>query len=121
VLRQPTPTAEAVASIGEADIFEVLVLGAALALEVDLAFIGILKEGMTDRVRTIAVCDRGRIEQNFEYALPGTPCEGVIGQQFHYHAEGIQGFYPDPHVKALGGEGYAAIPLLDSWGGDPPA
>ncbi len=108
--------ARAVASSGEADIFQVLVLGAARALGVDLAFIGVLVEGHTDQIRTIAVCDRGEILDNFEYNLANTPCQNVVGQQFRYHAEGIQALFSDPHVKAIGGVGYAAIPLFDSRG-----
>ena len=110
-------TASAVASTGAGDIFEVLVLGVTRALGVDLAFVGILADGGVDAVRTIAVCDRGRVQPNFEYALSGTPCEHVIGQRFRYHAEGIQTLFPDPHVKAIGGVGYSAIPLFDSRGG----
>jgi len=110
-------TANAVASVDEQDIFEVLVLGAARALGVDLAFIGVLIDDRADLVRTIAVCDRGQVVPNFEYGLKGTPCENVVGQQFRYHAEGIQDLFPDPHVKAIGGVGYSAIPLFDSRGG----
>jgi hypothetical protein len=102
--------AEAVASAGETDIFQVLVLGAARALDVELAFIGVLIDGRTDRIRTIAVCDRGEILDNFEYSLVGTPCENVVGQQFRYHAEGIQAIFPDPHVKAIGDDGPGIAP-----------
>ncbi|MGE5154987.1 MAG: ATP-binding protein [Bdellovibrio bacteriovorus] len=109
--------AGAVASTDEDHIFEVLVLGATQALGADLAFIGVLSAGGSDAVETIAVCDRGQVLPNFEYALKGTPCEDVVGQRFRYHAEGIQEVFPDPHVKAIGGVGYAAIPLFDSGGG----
>ena len=108
--------AEAVASIGEEGIFEVLVSGAVRALGVDLAFIAIIAEEGIDKVQSIAVCDRGSIEPNFEYALEGTPCEGVVGQRFRFYPEGIQTLFPDPHVKEIDGIGYAAIPLSDSRG-----
>ncbi len=108
--------AEAVATVDAGDIFQVLVVGAARALEVDLALIGILEDGGGDRVRSISVCDRGQIQPNFVYGLAGTPCEHVVGQRFRYHADGIQELFPDPHVKEVGGVGYAAIPLFDSLG-----
>jgi PAS domain S-box-containing protein len=108
--------AGAVASTDEEHVFEVLVLGATQALGADLAFIGVLSEGGSDAVKTIAVCDRGQVQPNFEYVLKGTPCEDVVGQQFRYHAEGIQELFSDPRVKAIGGVGYAAIPLFDSRG-----
>lgn len=108
--------AAAVASAGTQDIFEVLVLGAAQALEVDLALIGVTAEGVDDHIATMAVCDRGQRVPNFVYALKGTPCEHVIGQRFRYHARGVQDLFPDPHVREVGAEGYAAIPLYDSVG-----
>ena len=108
--------AAAVSSVGEDDIFQVLVLGAARALDADLSFVGVLVDDRPDVICTIAVCDRGQVLPNFEYALKGTPCENVVGQRFRYHAEGIQALFPDPHVKAVGGVGYAAIPLFDSRG-----
>jgi PAS domain S-box-containing protein len=108
--------ASAVASLGEGDIFEVLVLGAARALGVELSFIGVLADGGSDTVRTIAVCDRGQVLPCFEYALEGTPCENVVGQRFRYYAQGVQELFPDPQVKAIGGVGYSAIPLFDSRG-----
>ncbi len=110
-------TAQAVAHAGEEDIFEILVLGAARALGADLCFIGVLSDDDAEAVHAIAVCDRGEVQPAFEYKLAGTPCAHVIGQQFRFHAEGIQSLFPDPHVKAIGGVGYAAIPLFDSRGG----
>jgi PAS domain S-box-containing protein len=109
--------AEAVANKASDDSFGILVRGAARALDVDLSFIGVIADDKTDAVRAIAVCDRGVMQDNFEYELKGTPCEHVVGQRFRFHAEGIQALFPDPHVKEIGGVGYAAIPLFDSRGG----
>jgi PAS domain S-box-containing protein len=108
--------AEAVASAGADNIFAVLVLGAARALNVDMAFIGVQTDERRDVVRAIAVCDRGQVQPNFEYGLPGTPCESVMGQEFRYYAAGIQELFPHPLVKEVGSIGYAAIPLFDACG-----
>lgn len=91
-------------------------LGAAQALDVDLVFIGVQALQRPDVVETLAVCDRGQVQPNFSYALNGTPCEYVLGQSFQYHRHGIQQRFPDPHLKEVGGIGYAAIPLFDSEG-----
>jgi PAS domain S-box-containing protein len=109
-------TAEAVASISEGNIFETLVLGITRALGVDLAFVGVLIEGQQDVTRTIAFCDREQVVPNFEYELQGTPCQDVMGQEFRFHADGVQERFSDPRIKAIGGVGYAAIPLFDSLG-----
>jgi len=108
--------ARAVANSGDQDIFEVLVLGAAEALGVDLVFIGVLAGADGRAIRTIAVCDRGRVQPPFEYALGGTPCEHVLGQQFRFHPQNVQSLFPDPHLKEVGAAGYSAIPLFDSAG-----
>jgi PAS domain S-box-containing protein len=117
VRRALSCAAQAVANAGEGDIFEVLVLGAARALAVDLAFIGVLETTPPERIRAIAVCDQGEIQPTFDYLLEGTPCEQVVGQQFRYHARDVQSLFADPHLKQLGGVGYAAIPLFDARGG----
>jgi PAS domain S-box-containing protein len=108
--------AEAVASSGGEDIFAVLVQGACRALGVDICFIGVLDRGDPNHIHSIAVCDGGVMQPNFDYDLAGTPCQNVVGEQFRYYVQGIQERFPDPHVKAIGGVGYAAIPLFDGSG-----
>ena len=102
--------AEAVASLGQEDIFEVLVSGAVRALAVDLAFIGIIAEEGIDKVQSIAVCDRGRIEPNFEYALEG----GAAGNARDRERDGVarddEPFERYPGC-ALHGDIDAAVPL----------
>lgn len=106
-----TRAADAVARVGRDDIFEVLVLGAADALGVDLSFIGVLADSEREIIESIAVCDGGRLQSNFEYALTGTPCQDVVGRRFHYHPDGVQDIFSDPHLKEVGAVGYAAIEL----------
>jgi len=108
--------ADAVAHKGDGEILEILVLGAARALDVDLVFIGVAAGDAPDSVRSVAVCDRGAMQPNFSYPLDGTPCQFVIGQRFQFHRDGIQQRFPDPHLREVGGIGYSAIPLFDSTG-----
>lgn len=66
-----------------------------------------------ERLRTLACRDRERLMENFEYSLPGTPCEEVV---HHRHAvaieEGVQLLYPtDTLLAEMGCEGYYAEPL----------
>ena len=58
--------AASVSSVGEEDIFQVLVRGATEALGADISFVGVLLDDRADAVRTIAVCDRGQALPNFE-------------------------------------------------------
>jgi PAS domain S-box-containing protein len=47
-----------------------------------------------DRVRTLAYWRDGRLEENFEYDLKGTPCEQVVGRQFCIYSDGVASRFP---------------------------
>jgi len=98
------------------NIFRELARHAALALDVQHAFIGILPEGHVDRVIILAGYFNGAFDDGFEYDLLGTPCRNVINQQFRYYPSNVQQLFPDRHLTTLNAEGYAALPLFDSTG-----
>ena len=112
-------TASAVASTGAGDIFEVLVSGVTRVLGVDLAFVGILADGGVDVVAPSPSATAAGCSPTSSMPSAARPAS-MLGQRFRYHAEGIQTLFPDPHVKAIGGVGYSAIPLstpaVDPWG-----
>ena len=60
------------------------------------------------RLRTVAYWSDGRIVDNIEYELPGTPCEVVIGGQTCQFASGVQKLYP----REEGIESYVGVPLI---------
>ena len=60
------------------------------------------------RIRTIAFWSGGKIVDNIEYDLPGTPCEEVIGGNVCHLPSGVQEKYP---VEA-GIESYLGVPLI---------
>lgn len=109
--------AEGVATPGSGNIFRELVRHLAIALDVDHAFIGVLMPGRVDAVHIISGYFFRQFNDDFTYELHGTPCENVIGQQFRYYPERVQELFTDPHIRELGTEGYAGIPLYDSRGG----
>ena len=108
--------AQGVAGVYHDNIFRELARHAALALEVQHAFIGILPEGHADRVNVLAGYFNGEFDDGFEYSLEGTPCQNVINQQFRYYPCQVQQLFPDKHLVSLNAEGYAALPLYDSSG-----
>jgi formate hydrogenlyase transcriptional activator len=65
------------------------------------------------RIRTLAFWSNGRIVDNLEYDLPGTPCERVIGGGLCEIPEGVQQLYPQTEA---GIESYLGVPLLASDG-----
>ncbi len=105
----------AVAS-GSGDIFHELVRGAAEALGTDFAFIGETVAGQPDVVNMRALYSHGKFEPSFFYSLELTPCRSVINQVFRYYPTNVQQIFNDPHLKEIGADGYAAIPLYDSGG-----
>ena len=105
------------ATTGE-EFFRALVEQLAGALGVRHALVGELVEPDYNRVRTLAVWSDGRLGENLEYDLAGSPCERVVG------AGGLVAFpdrlrerFPDARVVArLGAESFVGIPLRDGTG-----
>ena len=94
--------------------FGAMVQHFARALEVDCAFIAICMDHPPTRVRTLAYwsAQRGLVD-NFEFALPGTPCEEVLQTgQTCFHREGLAQMFP----REAGYESYLGMPIVSSDG-----
>src|SRR5271155_5452301 len=102
-------------STGE-EFFQDLVRHLTMALGVPFAAISEFASVNT-RVRTLAFWARGRIQENFEYDLPGTPCEEVMRGRVCQHSVGVKDRFPQakPLVQ-LGVESYLGAPLFDGKG-----
>ena len=92
-------------SVGD-DFFSSLVRHLALAMGVPHAFVSEFKP--PQKIRTLAFWSNGRIIDNIEYDLPGTPCERVISGGLCHIPSGVQLQYPDTEP---GIEGYLGVPL----------
>jgi len=60
------------------------------------------------RVRTIAYCSDGTLNDNIEFDLPGTPCEEVIRGGLCHIPSGVHRKYPE---RERGIESYLGVPL----------
>jgi PAS domain S-box-containing protein len=68
-----------------------------------------------NKIKTIAVYDNGKIANNIEYDLAGSPCDNVIGKKAVVYTLGIQELFPEDKLLVdMGAESYAAIPLFAS-------
>jgi PAS domain S-box-containing protein len=86
-------------------------------LGVECGFIALCNVEDASQVRTLAVFADGLFEDNLEYALSGTACGTVVGQEFRFIDRDVQKAFPhDRMFKRWGIEGYAAYPLSDSAG-----
>jgi signal transduction histidine kinase/DNA-binding response OmpR family regulator len=98
------------------DYFNSLVRFISRQLNVDYAFIGLLQSNQR-KVKTIAVCCRNAIIDNFEYYLKGAPCDGVVGKTACFYSKNIRKKFPDHKILSdIEAESYAGIPLFGSGG-----
>jgi PAS domain S-box-containing protein len=108
---------EGTASATGDDFFRALVQHLATGLGVRHAFIAETIGDPAGRVRTLAFWSNGAIVPNIEYALTGTPCEGVIAGQVCYYPTGVQARFPhDLDLVKLDAESYIGMPLIGSNG-----
>ena len=91
-------------------------LAANLSAALDSAYALISEFAPTPgRVRTLALFGAGKLLDNVEYDLAGTPCDEVVRGNVCLHRSGIQRAFPsDPMLKELGLESYFGVPLFDA-------
>ncbi|WP_133718330.1 sigma 54-interacting transcriptional regulator [Methylocaldum gracile] len=109
--------AEGTAEVTGDDFMRSLVRHLAEALDVKYAFVAEFTEVKT-RVGTLAFWADGEFLENFEYDLPGTPCEAVLAGEMRLYKAGVQDLFPShrEELAAIGAESYLAIPLADRAG-----
>ncbi|GAB4537568.1 MAG: hypothetical protein Tsb0014_26450 [Pleurocapsa sp.] len=105
--------------------FELLVKYLSQALDVEYAFISEVVEftnnlnGKTQasRMRTIAGYGKGKLMDNFEYDLLGTPCEQVFKNQIVICCDRLQEKFPqDRFLVEMNAESYLGKSLFNSQG-----
>ena len=97
--------------------FKALVRSAALAM--DVAGVWVTEYLPEEKVlRSLAFWLNGQFIEDYEYKIPGTPCEQVIekGRSVHYTDRIIELFPDDPDLVTLNAVSYAGVPLLKSDG-----
>lgn len=100
------------------EFFQSLVKNLAQCLGVGFAFVAqFASPDKRTRVRTIALWADGKIADNLEWNLPGTPCEDVVAGNLCHYPNGVQTQFPqDQALTDLGIESYLGVPLLDHQG-----
>ncbi len=107
----------AVSAVEGQELFGELVRTLAQILAVDIAFIALPSPADPERLRMLAFCVDGRMIEDFEYPLAGTPCETVIGQQYRiYPSRLIEHFPLDAEFRSLAVDAYAGHPLTGAQG-----
>jgi PAS domain S-box-containing protein len=86
---------------------------------VEFVFVGRVVGEKRDRIRTIAWWVDGRLVENVEYSLAGTPCQGVVGKRACVWEHDVRRHFPeDAMLGELKIESYVGVPLF-SPGGHP--
>jgi PAS domain S-box-containing protein len=94
-----------------------LVMHLTSALRVQYAVIGVVCEGRSKKIRTLAVAAGGNLVENFEYELAHTPCATALTQTFACFDRDLQATFPQSQRLAdLGAESYCAVRLRSKGG-----
>jgi formate hydrogenlyase transcriptional activator len=101
-----------------ADFFRALVSNLASALRVPYVLVAECTDETQTRVRTLAFWGRTGLVDTVEYALAGTPCEGVVKGEVGCYPDNLQSLFPDDtDLAALNARGYLGLPILNGTGG----
>ena len=83
-----------------------------MAVDAQYAFVAEFAASNT-RVRTIAYYGNGRILENVEWDLAGTPCEDVVKGNFCHYPTGVSDSFPtDAALVEMGIDSYRGVPLV---------
>lgn len=94
--------------------FETIILTLGKTLQADYTYIAEIIGENKEKIRTIAICYRGRIIKNIEYHVLDTPCEKVLKENIHRFPRDVSSLFPkDQLLKELNIEGYIGVPLID--------
>ncbi len=103
------------ATSGE-DFFQSLVFHLAKALKVNYVFID-ESTGNKNILKTLAFYNHGKIVDNFEYDIKGTPCELVYDGQAAVYPDKVREKFPDDvYAQEWKLESYIGVPLMDESG-----
>jgi PAS domain S-box-containing protein len=103
------------ATVGEKFFFSIAEYLAKI-LEANYAYVAEIIKEAPNSVRTLALYADGKIIDNIEVDLAGTPCE-TVREKICSYSSGVQKTFPKADIIAsMGVEGYVGIPLFGSSG-----
>jgi predicted ATPase/signal transduction histidine kinase len=109
---------EGLASVTGRDFFRVLVRNVARALQVRYAFVAECLPAVAGEGRIARACAFWNGEDfgpNFEYALPGTPCQQVVEGRICHFGSNLQAQFPaDRALVRWEAQSYVGMPLVGS-------
>lgn len=83
-------------------------------INADSVFIALFDKSKYES-KTISLCLHGKIVENIEYSLEGTPCANVYEATICYYPNQVQKLFPNDHLLVdMNIEGYIGSPLYNS-------
>ncbi len=99
------------------EIFRELVRALATILGVEIAFIALPKPDDPCTLTMLAFYLDGRIVEDFEYPMAGTPCEQILSSGYCAYPDRLTERFPlDADFRAIGAESYAGLRLCGADG-----
>ncbi len=81
------------------------------------AMVGEITGKRKDKIRSLANWGDGKLVENIEYDLAGTPCQEVVGHNLCYFSDHVQEEFPqDELLFEMGIKSYMGLPLFDKSG-----
>jgi len=107
-------TARALSSARCESMYDDLTIAVTELLDCDIGLLGLyLEVDGVPSIRTLSCYANGRLQAFGTYALHGTPCETVVGQEFRIFPRDVAFSFPDIDDLDKRISGYAAYPLFD--------
>lgn len=95
-------------------VFADLIRAATDLLGCQIGLIGrYLDDAVEPSIQPLALYAHGRFHDEAVYAIEGTPCQTVVGQEFRFYPQGVGFLFPEVSESDSRIEGYAAYPLFD--------
>jgi PAS domain S-box-containing protein len=105
-------TALAVSGAGSATVFDELVRLLASLTHVEIAFVARHQRDDPDNLAVLAMIEDGQLVRPERYAVQGTPCSTVLGQQFRAYPRDLTQRFPDDiDARRQCLQSYAGYPL----------
>ncbi|WP_020526166.1 PAS domain S-box protein [Flexithrix dorotheae] len=96
-----------------ATFFDTIVTRLAKAIQADITYVAELFPNQ--KVKTISMCQNGKITEQFEYSLVNTPCDDVLdGAVCCIPSNVIELFPQDDLLQEMNIQGYIGVPLFNS-------
>ncbi len=96
------------------DFFEQLVVHLSGKLDTRFGMVATYADSSRTHLRSLALCDRGRLLEPVFYEVEGTPCAQVLAEGSSFYPDGVAELFPrDTRLRDKGIRGYMGVALLD--------